>query len=648
MEAELNIPKAIVDAANARKLVLFLGAGASTGAGMPTWGEIVCDLLKEKADRIDEPELLLKTIEAGLFTPLEIIDKMANYKTLIYNHFENKLKNPKDSALHKLMGNITQKFITTNFDKLIEYNCAIDNVIDHTSSYNLGKIDSIDSYILKIHGDISRADHCLIFSSDYEKVYNPSSLSAFQLGKIVTQNKCIFVGFSFNDPHVSSFFKHLDEMYNKFEQQYFSLGKEKIQQPYIENIIIKEYSEIFDFFSALEVLMSSVPPVLYDDPAYPELNENIKKELSQPLSGSSDEETEQVKNIYYEHLKKESIYPISGPIDIDVMLKASALEKLFIPLKFFPKKLEINPFESSVLGSLPMLGYKYGHFNPIPEEGIFHTVVFSGPGGGKTTWMKRLISAYAHRNFDGFGDRLPQRELFPIWIKCRDFKEETTLSIFEIIEKIPDRASINLNSQQKQAFINLVRQHIQKGTSVILIDGIDEITIDFNRNEFIRRVKEFVENNNKANIVMTSRKVGFEKITKKLFSDFQYWEIQPFSKEDIENFCIGWYKIFFGDAEKVIENAKNISNTIINDERVLKLAEIPVLLQMLMLISKKFSDRLPARIVNLYEDAVIMLLDKWNQDGFPTIEIRDGLPLMAYLAHHMMFINGVRRTIGMS
>ena len=254
-ERAVEVPTALVDAANEQKLVLFLGAGVSAGAGMPTWNNIVCDLLNEKADHIKNAKLLLANLEAKLLSPLEILDKLIDYKSLIYGHFESKLKELKESELHKLMGSTTSKFITTNFDKLIEHNCSLACVIDQTSSHNLRKLDSFDSYVLKIHGDISHIDHCVIFSRDYDNVYNSSSLATFQLGKIVTQNKCIFIGFSFDDPYVSNFFKHIDGLYKGIDQQFFAIGKEEIRVSCIKNILVNEFDEIFSFFSKIKSSM---------------------------------------------------------------------------------------------------------------------------------------------------------------------------------------------------------------------------------------------------------------------------------------------------------------------------------------------------------------------------------------------------------
>jgi len=355
-----------------------------------------------------------------------------------------------------------------------------------------------------------------------------------------------------------------------------------------------------------------------------------------------------VKRIYYEYLKNEYIYTLSGSgfIDNEVLLKTTALEKLFIPTRFIPHRYNLNHSKSNMPDDSQKFNLQFGNkFNdyPIPKEGCFRIVVFSGPGGGKTTWMKKLLSAFAHKNFDDFGNIFPRRDLFPIWIKCRDFKEDTQPNIFEIIEKISER--LCFDEIFKQAFIELTNLHIRKGTGVILIDGIDEITIDLKRQEFIEHLKKFTDDNKNVNIIMSSRRVGAENIKKDLSSNFRYWNIQEFSEQEIKMFCNGWYKIFSKDTEKAIETALKLSDTMIKDNKIFQLAKKPVLLEMLLLISKKNGDRLPARRVEIYEEAIKMLLEKWNPDGFPKIELRDALPLMAYLAHHMVFSNGIQRTI---
>ena len=278
-------------------------------------------------------------------------------------------------------------------------------------------------------------------------------------------------------------------------------------------------------------------------------------------------------------------------------------------------------------------------------EKTFKLVVFSGPGGGKTTWMKRLASFYGMGNRDDIGDCLPEREMFPIWIRCRQFKEGTPLSILEIIHEIPERAGFASDTRLKKSFFELANIHIQKGTALVLVDGLDEIGSKANRQEFIGKLNRFAETYEKANIVITSRSLGYELLTKNLSIDFTPYHIESFKPDDIMRLCIGWHKIHFGDKAETVEDAKNLSHTIVENERIFKLAQTPVLLTTLLLVKRRVG-QLPTKRAALYKEAIEVLLYSWGTDARNPIDLDEALPQLAYLAYHMMFRDKSRQTIG--
>ena len=356
---------------------------------------------------------------------------------------------------------------------------------------------------------------------------------------------------------------------------------------------------------------------------------------------------ELAQNKYIDYLKYEcGEIQLNGlPMDNEIGYKTFALEKLFVPLHFLihkqtrkQQKHESDDFEDT------NNWFNIPH-NIIPNDGSFRRVVFAGPGGGKTTLMKRLASAYGIGKISSVDDCLPHRPLFPIWIKCRQFGTDTPLSLLEIIRKIPERADFALDTRLEKTFFQLVSKHIKEGTALILIDGLDEISDESNRLTFISKLKNFAAMNDKINIVITSRSVGYEQITKNLFFDFVRCRIQPFSQSDIERLCIGWHRIVLSDTKEVVDAAKNLSDTIIQNEKIFKLAQTPVLLTTLLLVNRRIG-RLPTKRAALYHEAIKVLLDSWGTEARLPIDLTEALPQLAYLAHHMMFYSATRQIIG--
>jgi hypothetical protein len=354
------------------------------------------------------------------------------------------------------------------------------------------------------------------------------------------------------------------------------------------------------------------------------------------------------RNHYIKYLKYEcgEIRLDGLPFDSEIGNRNIALEKLFVPLRFSVREtLKDSPSNLYDSDYDEFLQWEGAIGNIIPDDGNFRLVVFAGPGGGKTTWMKRLASAYGIGNIENVDDHLPKRTLFPIWIKCRQFGDDTSLSMLEIIRKIPERAEFALDTHMEQSFFQMVSEHIQDGTALFLIDGLDEIGNEANRQAFISKLNRFVSMNEKVNIVMTSRIVGYNQITQNLFPDFLRCKIQPFDQDDIKRLCVGWHKIVLGDTNEVIENAQKLSSIIIDNDRIYTLAQTPVLLTTLLLVNRRIG-RLPTKRADLYYEAIKVLLDSWGIIARRPIDLKEAIPQLAYLAHHMIFHNKMRPTIG--
>jgi len=359
---------------------------------------------------------------------------------------------------------------------------------------------------------------------------------------------------------------------------------------------------------------------------------------------------EEAREKYRRYLMSECEILLDGlPADNDIGSRKIELEKLFVPLRF--SEISRN-FQTDNLidkdNSYRKLSENDDRKNIIPPYDTFKRVVFSDPGGGKTTWMKRLASVYGSGSFYDIDDDLPVRTLFPIWVKCREIKKETSRSLFDIIHDIPKRAGFGTNERLKKEFFGIVNRNIQRGTALVLIDGLDEISDSKDREEFIYKINEFAEEYDKVNIVLTSRIVGYNLIAKHLSIVFRHFEIKTFNEKDIKRLCIGWHKIFYGDSQEFIFEAEEFSERIVNDKRILNIARTPVLLTTLLLI-KRWVIELPKKREVLYSEAVKVLLSTWSAAARRTpypFDFEKTRILLAYLAHHMMLQGKPRQIIG--
>ncbi|HAU8291631.1 SIR2 family protein [Vibrio vulnificus] len=255
---EFEVPQELNEAVKNNKLVIFVGAGLSVNCGLPNWKDIVLELLEYNKESICKASAYIDALDSGILEPLEVLDKVKNEKKRIFNFFEDKLSQKKSSELHKKIGLISSRFVTTNFDRLIEENVDV-SVVTQSSDYNLSKIDSKSNFVLKIHGDIQQVDNCIIFSEQYKELYSSERFSTFQLKKIFSTYNVLFIGFSFSDPYVTELFDNISELQNSFGPNHFFVSDsqsvirnfEDKKITNIECINIKDYNNLSLFLDKL-------------------------------------------------------------------------------------------------------------------------------------------------------------------------------------------------------------------------------------------------------------------------------------------------------------------------------------------------------------------------------------------------------------
>ncbi|MCS3418508.1 tetratricopeptide (TPR) repeat protein [Pseudomonas sp. BIGb0450] len=258
----MEIPFDIKEAIKNEKLVIFVGSGLSRSVGHPTWVDLLKNMLKDKKDQIENASTYSDILEKNLFGPLDILENLKeNYKKIVYEYFEKTLSKTQESPIHKKLSTLSKKIVTTNYDKIIESNSQDQVIIDNTSNYNLAKLDTLDNYILKIHGDISRPDSCIIFKSDYENLYKQDTLAKYQLGKIFSNFTCLFLGFSFTDPYVTTLFNRISQLYTGYGTTHYLLTTNQTAYDGIKVIKIDNHSEINTYIELLNEYKNSVTKI---------------------------------------------------------------------------------------------------------------------------------------------------------------------------------------------------------------------------------------------------------------------------------------------------------------------------------------------------------------------------------------------------
>ena len=201
--------------------LLFAGAGIGARAGLPNWYEYLDHLVA--VARRHEPataELMRVRIEQVLLTeaaslykrcPLipaaELLEQLAApFATERYDA----------SKLHALISLPFTAIATTNFDRSLcdayafvkQKAPTMAELGDPTlkqAIYNWNKF-----YIARIHGRAEVPNSIVVATEDYARTENDDDYHTF-LFRILTQNACLFLGFSFLDPAIDRILREIRE-----------------------------------------------------------------------------------------------------------------------------------------------------------------------------------------------------------------------------------------------------------------------------------------------------------------------------------------------------------------------------------------------------------------------------------------------------
>ena len=311
------------------------------------------------------------------------------------------------------------------------------------------------------------------------------------------------------------------------------------------------------------------------------------------------------------------------PADGHVGSRRFPLESLYVPARFrrriaLAKDLTADiPMDLSEKSTEPCSG---------PFANKHYAVVLAGPGSGKTTYLKKVITDHVSGTCeDG---------LYPVLIRCRSLNEKADLSIMDIIQDLPATSEFPVDPALRQAFCDMVCAKLQLGGTLLLIDGLDEISNGRKRSLFIDQLDAFCHTYPNNRILITSRFAGYDDYTKSGLSEFEVLEIDDFSDDDIRALCVNWHRTVVSDTEETAAKALELAETIIGHDRIRSLAKNPLLLTTLLLVQRRVG-RLPTKRAALYDEAIKVLLETWNQEGHAPMDLDISTCKLAYIAYRM-------------
>lgn len=348
--------------------------------------------------------------------------------------------------------------------------------------------------------------------------------------------------------------------------------------------------------------------------------------------------------------------------DIDIVAQRILLRQLYMPLRITLERSDSDEDNEAMLNKLEEQREnrrlrEAGHnvseeYEQLERSEYCSTigkrlgvgkrlVVLGDPGGGKTTLLRWLATAFLLKqdNSDAYSkfpdtDELPSEKWIPVLIRCRDLGEsDLSRSFIDFLSQHLKKSE--LLPKESKVMEAVILDRITNGEVLLLVDGLDEITNPNVRIKFCRELERTAARYAKTPIVVTSRIVGYRDMPHRIGSGFQHCLISELGRRDKDIFAKRWVAVteqHRTEAERRIR-VKELIDAFHSNERIEHLTGNPMLLTTLALVKRKVG-KLPSKRTKLYAEAVAVLLN-WNPENYDTIDEDEALPQLEYLAYEM-------------
>lgn len=307
----MSVNAQLVDAIKSDKLIIFVGSGLSRSLGLPTWRDLIKEFLMAFSTEGNNSEkykwllqgLNLNSIDLPM-PEIDILDFIKEEQRTVYKVLASVIdKEFKDEELqiHKMLGEITNKIITTNYDIALEKALGIRTITPDNDFY---LANTPDSYIIKLHGSIDVPSKCVLFKQDYEALYRESSAAIQKLRHLITDHTILFVGFSLSDPYVRYQFEFINSVYKNLGSKHYILNTEScdFSKYGVESIPLLDWDQSFhSLLTSLIEIKTSPVQISSDKEEKKEIIQQMKNNIvkvailiSSPVDKSTEHSFDQI------------------------------------------------------------------------------------------------------------------------------------------------------------------------------------------------------------------------------------------------------------------------------------------------------------------------------------------------------------------
>jgi hypothetical protein len=192
----------LAEAARLQHLVLFLGAGVSAGAGLPTWSELIGETAAAVLGEGTSDDRLNALVDRDLRDAASILENMATasgpgrtVRSIIADLLG---KYERYSLAHGLLASLPAcEAVTTNYDELFERAARAGE--RPLAVLPDAPIDADGRWLLKLHGTLSQPERMVLTRADYLNMPRQYGALMGLVQAMLLMRHMLFVGYSLTD-----------------------------------------------------------------------------------------------------------------------------------------------------------------------------------------------------------------------------------------------------------------------------------------------------------------------------------------------------------------------------------------------------------------------------------------------------------------
>ncbi len=268
-----------------------------------------------------------------------------------------------------------------------------------------------------------------------------------------------------------------------------------------------------------------------------------------------------------------------------------------------------------------------------------HMIILGDPGAGKTTvaqWLTlKMASALESSKTEDSGQhsrKLTMGKLrLPIFVRLSEYVEYRATCKIK-----PSLADFLIVRAERKAEATIIKDCLNNGTVLLILDGFDEVPNALEREEIGRDIDQFIDTSvfkdqeglfeqphdidSGNRLIITSRIVG--NYVAKLNSEWPRLTIKAMSLASIKQYFAHWMQAIYGAGQVAQKNADALFALVREDDRLLDLAKTPQLANLIAMVYQK-TNSLPRTRTELYKLAIINIMDNWRKQIFTRPISRD-------------------------